>query len=261
MINQFLRSFWQNSITLIMFAFLKINVKGIENLPKEEMPLILFANHFSYLDPIILTSRVPRRARFLAASQMKKVFFFSHLLKVFKGIPVQRGKVDRDAIKVSINHLKDGGMLGVFPEGGIILELQEKIARGEEIVDIPNTKSRLPAVLGKARVGTAYIAAQANAYMLPIAMNGTQHIEANMKRFPWKRTEVTIVFGKPYGPIEIDPALKGRAKREALEAHSALMMEKIAELMPVENRDAVVTKDAGFSGIRGAGNLRQSQAW
>lgn len=224
-----------------MFPFVKITVKGIENLPEEgTMPLVLVANHFSYLDPLILMSRIPRRARFLAAIEMTRIFFFSHILKVFEGIPVWRGKVDRTAMRTSIKHLEDGGILGIFPEGGIIPELQEKVARGEKIVDVPNSKSRLPAVLGNARPGTAYIAAQANAYMLPVAMIGTQNIEANIKRFPWKRTHVTIVIGKPYGPIKVDPALKGRAKRKQLEEYSDLMMSEIAELMPVENRGRYV---------------------
>ena len=241
MINQFLRSFWRTIITLAMFPFVKVTVKGLENLPEEgKMPLVLVANHFSYLDPLILMSRIPRRARFLAAIEMTKIFFFSHILKVFEGIPVWRGQVDRKAIKTSIRHLEDGGILGVFPEGGIIPELQEKVARGEKIVDAPNTKSRLPAVLANARPGTAYIAAQAEAYMLPVAMIGTQDIENNMKRFPWKRTHVNIVIGKPYGPIKVDPALKGRAKRRALEAYSDEMMASIAELMPVENRGPFV---------------------
>ena len=84
------------------------------------------------------------------------------------------------------------------------------------------------------------IAAQAEAFMLPVAMIGTQHIENNMKRFPWKRTHVNIVIGKPYGPIKVDPALKGRAKRQALEAYTDEMMASIAELMPVENRGPYV---------------------
>lgn len=241
MINQFLRAFWRTVITLVMYPFVKVEVEGLENLPEEgEMPLVLIANHFSYLDPLILMSRIPRRARFLAAIEMTKIFFFSHILKVFEGIPVWRGQVDRTALKTSIKHLEKGGILGVFPEGGIIPELQEAVARGEKIVNVANTKSRLPAVLANARPGTAYIAAQANAYMLPVAMIGTQNIEGNVKRFPWKRTYVKIVIGEPYGPMAIDPSIKGRKRRQLLEEYSDLMMAQIAELMPPEHRGAYV---------------------
>ena len=241
MVNQMLRAFWRTIITLAMFPFVKVDVEGIENLPEEgEMPLVLICNHFSYLDPLILMSRIPRRARFLAAIEMTKIFFFSHILKVFEGIPVWRGQVDRKALRTSIQHLEKGGILGVFPEGGIIPELQEMVARGETIVDVPNSKSRFPAVLGNARPGTAYIATKANAFMLPVAMIGTQNIEGNIKKFPWTRTHVRIVIGKPYGPLVIDPSIKGRKRRRMLEEYSELMMAQIAELMPEEHRGAYV---------------------
>ncbi len=79
MLNLLQRAFWRGIITAAMFPFVNIEVEGKENLPQEgEMPLIVICNHFSYWDPLIMMSRIPRRARFLAAVEMTRIFFFSH---------------------------------------------------------------------------------------------------------------------------------------------------------------------------------------
>ena len=148
---------------------------------------------------------------------MTRIPFFSHLLKVYEGIPVWRGQVDREALRVAERHLASGGNIGVFPEGGIIPELQARVARGEKIVDVPNTKSRIPAVLAEARPGTAYVAVNSGARILPIAMVGTEKLEGDMKRFSlrealWRRTPVEIRIGKPFGPFVVEEGLRGRAR-------------------------------------------------
>jgi len=51
-----------------------------------------------------------------------------------------------------------------------------------------------------------------------------------------RRTPVTIRVGRPFGPLQIDPGLRGRARRQRLDELSDLMMQQIAVLFPPENR-------------------------
>lgn len=233
--NAFLRSFWRFTIGNALRLVAKIELVGQENIPTDG-PNVVIVNHFSYLDPLILMARLPMNVRFMAAVEMTKIRFMSHLLRVFEGIPVWRGQVDREALKVAATHLENGGNIGVFPEGGIIPELQERVARGEKIVDVPNTKSRLPAILAAPRPGTAYVAVNTDAKLLPIALIGTEQLEGNLKRFPFRRTRVQIKIGKPFGPFAVDPALRGRAKRRELDAFGTVMMQHIAQLLPEQQR-------------------------
>jgi hypothetical protein len=56
----------------------------------------------------------------------------------------------------------------------------------------------------------------------------------NIRR--WKRTKVTMHIGPAFGPLTIDPALRGPARRQQIDAYGDEMMRHIAALMPVENR-------------------------
>lgn len=235
MVNRFLRLFWRFVIGNGLRLVARIELNGLEHV-KGDGPFIIIANHFSYWDPLILMSRLPLRARFMAAVEMTKIPVFSHLLKVFEGIPVWRGQIDRDALKSAESHLANGGNIGVFPEGGIIPELQERVARGEKIVDVPNTKSRIPPILAAARPGTAYVAVNSNAKILPVALIGTEILEQNLKQFPWRRTPIEIRIGPPFGPLAVDSTLRGRAKRRELDKFGDLMMQQLALLLPHDQR-------------------------
>ena len=237
---RFQRIFWRTTLSLALKPFVRVRVSGLEHL-EQSGPLIIVCNHFSYWDPIILMSSLPLRVRFMAAIEMTRIPFFSHLLKVFEGIPVWRGQVDREALKVAENHLAAGGNIGVFPEGGIIPELQARVARGEKIVDVPNTKSRIPAVLAEARPGTAYVAVNSDARILPIALVGTEKLEGDLRRFSllraqWRRTQVEIRIGAPFGPFTVEEGLRGRAKRRELDRMGRQMMQHIADLLPEDQR-------------------------
>lgn len=233
-----LRTFWKLILRAVSRLFIRVHITGAENIPPEgQTPLLIVANHFSYFDPMILLTRLPLRARFLAAVEMTKIPFLSHLLEAFEGIPIWRGSVDRTALKTALDTLENNGVVGIFPEGGIMPELQERIARGEVIVDVPNSKSRLSAQLAHPRPGAAYLAANnQRTLVLPIAILGSEQIEGNIRRFPWRRTQVDIYIGKPFGPFELPEDVRGRERRKQIDEYGELMMHQIAQLMPVKHR-------------------------
>ena len=93
-------------------------VTGTEYLPAEG-GFVLCINHCSALDPLFVSSRIPRRRRMYFMA--KKELFENKLLRPFVvslgGIPVDRGNADLTAIRTSMKVLKDGYGLGIFPQG------------------------------------------------------------------------------------------------------------------------------------------------
>ena len=93
-------------------------VSGQENVPAEG-GFILCANHFSNHDPLYVSACIPRtrQVHFLA----KKELFDSKIARPFVAalgaIPVDRGSADIGAVRAALKVVKDGNILGIFPQG------------------------------------------------------------------------------------------------------------------------------------------------
>ena len=98
-------------------AYLK-KATGLENLPQEG-GFVLCANHLSALDPICIASRLPRSMdiAFLAKKELFKNTALKKLIVALGAIPIDRGSADIGAIRASMQALKDGKCLMVFPQG------------------------------------------------------------------------------------------------------------------------------------------------
>lgn len=93
------------------------NVDGIDNISKKG-PLILCANHNSYLDFFILSSILNRRVYFLAGEVFFKKKLWRPLVVLTGQIRVDRDKKDKSSVYAAVNAiLLDNRILGIFPEG------------------------------------------------------------------------------------------------------------------------------------------------
>ena len=93
-------------------------VRGLEHIP-EEGGFVLCANHISAFDPIYIAASLPRRRqiRYLAKKELMGSKFIRRMIEYFKCIPVDRGNADLAAVRASIQTVKDGHPLGIFPQG------------------------------------------------------------------------------------------------------------------------------------------------
>jgi 1-acyl-sn-glycerol-3-phosphate acyltransferase len=211
-----------------------LNVEGLHHVPSRPEPLLLIANHFSWFDAPILSLQLPIPPVFLVATEAHERRWVALLLHLFEAIPIWRGQVDRTALRRAVDVLQQEKIVGIFPEGGINPELAEQVARGEVIPDLRGNTGRQSAQLVRARAGVALLAVMSNVRILPVGLLGTERILANLPR--GRRTPITMRIGAPFGPLQIDPALSGQARRRQLDALADHMMGHIAVLLPAENR-------------------------
>lgn len=81
-------------------------------------PLIIVANHTAGVDPLLIHLACPYEIRWMMMRTMMPPAFdgFWEWMGV---IAVGPSGQDAQAARVAIRHLKEGGVIGVFPEGGI----------------------------------------------------------------------------------------------------------------------------------------------
>ncbi|MBN2823099.1 MAG: 1-acyl-sn-glycerol-3-phosphate acyltransferase [Coriobacteriia bacterium] len=173
---------------LFLLAF-KVRIHDEHNVPADGA--IIAGNHISHMDPILLWCGAPRPIHFMAKRELWDSTFLGWLLPRLWAFPVNRGGADRAAIETATKYLKDGDLVGIFPEG----------TRGED-----------PEALGEAHGGAAFIAMRADVPVVPAAFLGTQDVMPKGKRFPRLR-RVTVVYGEPIYPRSFTEG--GRKQRVA----------------------------------------------
>ena len=174
-----------------------------------EGPLIAYANHIGQLEvPLIFTHLRPRPVTAMAKAESWDNKLFNWLFNIWNLIPVRRGEVDMDAIRQSIQMIKDGYIFGISPEG---------------------TRSGDGKLLA-AHPGIVPIALRTKAPLQPIAHWGAENFPENIKRL--RRTDFHIRVGEPF---YLD-AQGERVTREIRQQMVDEMMYQLAKLLHEEYR-------------------------
>lgn len=98
----------------VMFDF---KAYGIKHIPRTGGVLIV-SNHQSYLDPALSAIQVLRPASFLGKSELFENAIFGAIIRRLNAFPVRQGQGDVGAVRETINRLREGHVLTMFPEGG-----------------------------------------------------------------------------------------------------------------------------------------------
>ena len=105
-------------VTRLIFAVLyDVRFEGQENIPAQGGALVV-CNHRFAKDPVVLSHAFPHRQIFF----MSKAEWFQHkplglLLGALGAFPINRGEGDFGAIDHAVELVKEGHLLGIFPEG------------------------------------------------------------------------------------------------------------------------------------------------
>lgn len=186
-----------------------MEIIGLENLPSKG-PLLLVANHFSFIDPVAFVRIARWPIEFLGGAEFAHAPGWVRIIPWLWGYyPLYRGTGSTYGLKAAEAILKQNGILGIFPEAGNWAE-----------------------VLRPARPGTAFLAALTGAPLLPVGMHGFNDIFPLLKH--GKRAQVTVSIGKPFGPFTVSG--RGRERRQQLDEIGHEIMQHIAALLPPEKR-------------------------
>lgn len=103
-------------VSILFFIVFLPKVKGRENIPKKNAA-ILAGNHKSNLDCFMVILSTRRSVHFLAKAELFKLSFLNWFFRNSGLIPVYRNGKDKKALETAVEYLKNGEIVGVFPEG------------------------------------------------------------------------------------------------------------------------------------------------
>ena len=188
----------------------RVKIIGKENIPYGK-PYLAAMNHVSIFDPPFVGAFWPENMEIIGASDVFEKRGQGELLRAYGVIPVHRGDYDRSLFTKIVSVIEAGYPLLIAPEGG---------------------RSHVTA-MRRAKPGVAYIVEKTKVPVLPVGIVGTT--EDYFKRATrGERPLLEMRIGKPITLPEI--TVKGKAKHEARQANSDLVMYHLARLLPEEYR-------------------------
>lgn len=121
--------------------------EGLELLPETNRPggMIVVSNHTGAVDPVLIQSACRFEIRWLMAENMM-VDELDWLWKILRLIPVARQGADTGPLRQAIRHVRSGGVIGIFPEGGIE-DPPEQIRPFQEGVGVVVSRTQAPVLL------------------------------------------------------------------------------------------------------------------
>lgn len=184
-----------SNLVYVLLSFIyRFEVVGKENIPMEGK-LIVCSNHVNNLDPILIAILFPRQIAWMGKKELFDNKILNVLLSKLGVFPVNRDQVDISAVKNSLKILKDERVLGIFPEGTRVKEL-----------NLDNAKS-----------GVSLIAIRSKTPVLPV------YIEGSYKLF----SKVKITIGKP---LYIYEGIDGKPTQEEYKDFSKHILSQIYSL-------------------------------
>lgn len=102
---------------LYIRLFFRLRSQNNKTLPKKG-PYLLLANHCNNLDGLFLQCLINRHIYFVVTDAMYKKKVLAKLLALVGYIPKRKHVTDSNAIRQVIRTVKNGGIVGIFPEGG-----------------------------------------------------------------------------------------------------------------------------------------------
>lgn len=219
---------------LLCYLLLRVTIVGREHAPAHPQGLLVISNHFSWFDAPIISMLLPYPPAYLIATEAMEKGWIRTFTTIFESIPIWRGQVDRQALTTAVRRLKEGAIVGIFPEGGINPELAELVAAGQQIAELQGNMSRTSGTLVSAKPGVALLATMSGAQILPVALMGSETLLAELRH--WRRPRIVMRIGPTFGPLTIDGDTKGVARRQQLDELSHELMRHIAALFPPQKR-------------------------
>ena len=210
----------------------RVKIEGLENIP-DEGPVILAGNHVAVLEAVLMTVIPKRLVEPIGAGDMPFEGIFDKIVTYYGYIPINRGNLDRKGMNQALDVLKQGGMVGIFPEGGVW-------APGKM----------------HPQIGVALLSQRTGASVVPIGFSG---MRGSLKyALQLKRPKLLMKVG------EVIPAMKvsdGSVDKDHLLAYSTQVLDAIYGLILQEEKDLMPLEEHYKLTIETADEVIQNPGW
>jgi 1-acyl-sn-glycerol-3-phosphate acyltransferase len=181
-----------------------MRVRGLEHVPRHG-GAVLVSNHSSFLDPMALAGAIRFRVlHFMARDTLCHAPVIGWLMPRLQLILIDRERGDVAALKTTLRLLKEGELVGLFPEGTRSPDGNLQTARG----------------------GIGFLVSRARVPVIPVYVDGTYRALSRHHRFP-RPARVTVTIGPPIPPDRLEALGSGR---DALQGVADLIMDQIGAL-------------------------------
>jgi len=186
----------------------RIDTSGLDKIPLKG-PLIVYSNHTGSIEvPMTFVLLQPRPLTGIAKTETWDNAFMAWLFNLWGIIPIRRGEADMDAMRKTLDSLKDGKILGMSPEG---------------------TRNKTGKLL-RGHPGIVMLAIRSGAPLIPLAHWGGENFKSNVKKL--KRTDFHANVGNPF-IIKTNGEKVDKITRQVIVDE---LMYQLAALLPEEYR-------------------------
>lgn len=223
-----LRLFGRGIIRLLT----RTKIEGIENIPSEG-PVILAGNHSAYIEPILITVFPRRVVEPIGAGDLPFEGIIGPVVDLYGFIPLNRGNLDREGLNKALDVLKQGGAIGIFPEGG----------------------TWSPGKM-QPQIGVALLSQRTGAPVVPIGFSGLQgSFERAMKL---KRPKLLMRVGKPIPALE---STDGNANKEQLLGYAHKVLDAVFDLITEEEKGLIPVESRYSLSLEVGGEKSPGFSW
>jgi acyl-[acyl-carrier-protein]-phospholipid O-acyltransferase/long-chain-fatty-acid--[acyl-carrier-protein] ligase len=178
-------------IRLVLKALYRVEVSGLENLPKPGEPAVVVVNHLSLLDGVFLGAFLPGKPTFAINTQIAKAWWVKPFLGLFEAFPVD--PTNPMAAKAMVKAVREGRTLVIFPEGRITVT----------------------GALMKVFDGPGMVADKADAPVIPLRLDGPQrtpfsYLQGKVRRRWFPKVTLTVL---PQRRFSIEGEMTARERR------------------------------------------------
>ena len=203
-----------------LFAlYFRWHVYNSERVPLKG-PVILAANHASFLDPPLVGSGLKRDINYLARKSLFRYPVLGWILRAVNAVPVDRdgGGAAGLGLKAILNRLRDGGAIILFPE---------------------STRTK-DGNLQSAHSGIGLTIIKSEAPVVPVRVFGTYEAWGRNTGFPRPRP-VAVKYGRPmlFAELRAEAQTCSKARlKEIYQQTADELMAAIAKLQPHEDKES-----------------------
>jgi 1-acyl-sn-glycerol-3-phosphate acyltransferase len=204
---------------ILVPLFARVEIHGLERFPKSG-PLLVVGNHTGAMEVVLLTIYAPRLVEYLGSVDIPHEGYIAAFVYSYDFIPVFRGKASRESLETGLDVLRQDGVLGLFPEGGI-----------------------WEPAIRRAQAGVAWLSYRGVAPILPIGFGSTRGALVDMLRL--RRPRLTMYVGEPMPAVELIP---GTPRKVVFQQASTRIVDAIWALVPQDEQpDPIPIEDEAFT--------------